>query len=161
MWVCAYWLKALLWCHSKEKLQMSLHWDPSCNLSASKMKRLEESEKRRKKRDPNEIHTNHSSTALESHVLLRNCYHRRHFKLIKTSALQLIFLTESNSRKLMLHLFLGVCSVFWKNIWTQNEYSFSGLQLTRLFSPVSPHQSADKSSQLSEIQLPAVLGAMQ
>lgn len=31
----------------------------------------------------------------------------------------------------------------------------------RLFSPMSPHQSADKSSQVSEIQLTAILRAMQ
>lgn len=72
---------------------------------------------------PNESHTDHASTALGSHVLFSwaeellplkalYCY----FKLGKTSALQLIFLTENNSRKLMLHLSLGVCRVFWKNV---------------------------------------------
>lgn len=74
--------------------------------------------------DPNEIHTVHASTAPESHMLFSwaeellplkvlYCY----FNQEETSALQLIFLTESNLRKLMLHLSLGV----WKDVYVEPE----------------------------------------
>lgn len=73
---------------------------------------------------PSEIYICHTSTVLESHVLFSwaeellplkalYCY----FKLWKTSALQLVFLTKRTWRKLMLHLSLGFCSVFWKNVY--------------------------------------------
>lgn len=135
LWVCGW--RYLSVTGKKEKLQVALYWDPSCNLSAPKMKRLEGTQKkRRKKKNPSEIYTCHASTVLESHVLFSwaeellplkalYCY----FKLWKHSALQFVFLTESTWRKLMLHLSLGVCSVFWKNVLCRlwNYYSFSGL----------------------------------
>lgn len=77
-------LKALLQCHSKEKLQMQLHWDPPCNLSAPEMRRVEKSEE----------------------LLALKVLHCSS-KLGETSALQLIFLTEINLRTLMMRLSLG------------------------------------------------------
>lgn len=78
--------------------------------------------------DPNEIHTVHASTAPESHLLFGWAEELLPLKVLywcfnqeKTSALQLIFLTESNSRKLTLRLSLGVCSVFWKDVYVEPE----------------------------------------
>lgn len=73
----------------------------------TKMKRLEESEK--KKRDgSSEIHTDHASTTLESHLLscaeellpleALYCY----FNFGKTSALQLAFLRDSEKDDVIL-----------------------------------------------------------
>jgi len=62
---------------------------------------------------------------------------------------------------MVLHFSLGVCSLLWKNVYVEPEYSFSGLRLTDLFSATSPHQSADQSSQFSETQLMVILRAMQ
>lgn len=56
----------------------------------------------------------------------------------------------------MSHSSLGFCSVFWWNVYVDLEL----LQVfrTALFSLMSPYQSADKPSQLSEIQLRQSLG---
>lgn len=42
-------VKVSVECQKKEKFQISLYWDPSCNLFVTKMKRLEAIQKKRKR----------------------------------------------------------------------------------------------------------------
>lgn len=76
---------------------MPLHWDPPCNLSASKTRRLEESDE-----------------LLALKVLYCSV------KLGETSALQLIFLTETNLRTSMMRLSLGF-QVFPGTVFVENR----------------------------------------
>lgn len=68
------------------------------------------------------------------------------FNLGKNSALQLVFPIESEKDDVILVPWSLQCLLEERLYRIGNECSFSGLQLVRLFSPLSPHQSADRFS---------------